>query len=129
LFRPDFAIGCGNGKQFAAGKFLGRTTLINIDVRGLSADDCMVRLSRRFQAEDVGAGTAENEKDLSVWAKLPLEFLDGPGRVRVVSVGDHVAIIGRGYGLHYLWVNPSVIVAGKAPFWSYGLHVFELGAD
>ena len=75
LFDAEFAVRRGNRKQFAAGEFLRRATLVNVHVRSLSAKDRVMRFRDRFQAEHVRARAAKDEIDRDVAAEMFLKQL------------------------------------------------------
>src|SRR5262245_2827368 len=126
----EFAVRAGHRKQFAASELFRRPALVNVDVGGLGADDSLVRLQYRLQAENVRAGTTPNKVDRDVLAKVLLELFDCAPGVVIVTVGNHVALIYLIDGFEYFRVDASVIVAGEASAWwqlsLHGLFFFSL---
>ena len=119
-FDGKFALPRGNGNQLAAGEFFGRAAFVGINVGSFAADYRVIRVGQCLQAETVGGGAVENNKDANVLAKVLLEFANRGIRVRIVSVAHGVALIGSGNRLQDFGMNSGVVVAGED---AYGLHI------
>lgn len=73
----------------------------------------MERLGQGLQAEDVRARPIESEKNCDVGSEMLFELLDGGTGVRIVAVGDYMALVGAGDGFQNFGMYASIIVAGK----------------
>src|SRR5882762_3192798 len=114
LFDPDFSIGRCNGKQLAAGEFFRRTTFIDVDVRGFGTNDGLMRLRYCLESQRIRARAAKNKKDLYISPQVLMKLLQRSRSVRVVAIGNHVAVVGGSDRLHHARVNAGVVVTGKA---------------
>ena len=117
LFWFNLSVWGGNWKQFAAGELLGRTAFVYVDVCRLGADYCMMRRGGSFQTQHVGARAAKNEKHLRIFPKLVAKELDCARCVRIIAIGNHMAIVGSSYSLHNLRMDAGVVIAGKTTGW------------
>src|SRR5678816_3753792 len=88
VLRRNLAIARGYIQQLAASEFLRGTTLIDVDVCCLGANDSVIRLGRGLQSEDIGSRAAEDEKHLDLFAKVLAKQRDGTIGVRVVAIGN-----------------------------------------
>src|SRR5665647_3023121 len=99
-------------EQLEPADTLGRTALVDVDVRGLGADDGIPALGHRLQRDDVGAGPIEDRICHGVSTKMlpedPLQMLG----VDVGTVGNLVSAVGPHDGLQDLGVDARVVVAG-----------------
>src|SRR5882672_3242601 len=117
LFHSDLSVRRAHGKEFAASELFRRATFIDVNVCRLSANDCVVRLGRGFQAQHVRSRASENEKNFRVSTKLLAKKLYGARRVMIVAVGDDVAVVGSSDRRHNLRMNAGVVIAGKTAGW------------
>jgi len=67
-----------------------------------------------LQAEDIRTRPVEGEKDCYVRSKMLFELLYRRTGVRIVAVGNYVALIGPGDGFENLLVHAGIVVAGEA---------------
>src|SRR5262249_1714122 len=71
-------------------------------------------IGQSFEAEAVGGGAVENDEDLDVRAKMPLEFTNHRCGVRIVAIAHGVALVDGGDRPEDFGVNSGIVVAGKA---------------
>ena len=113
-FDRQFAVGDGNGNEFAAGEFLRRPAFVGVDMRGFAADYRMIRIGQSFQAEAIGRGAVKDEEDFNIRAEALLEFLHHRLGVGIVAIADRMAVIGfSNHGSQDLRMNSGIVVAGK----------------
>ena len=112
-FDCKLAVGYGNGKKLASGKFLWSAAFVGIDVRGLAADHRVISVGQRFQAQAIGSGAIENEEDFNIRAKMLLEFLHRGRGVGIVSIAHRMTLVRFADGFQNFGVNPGIVVAGK----------------
>src|SRR5215217_1537518 len=105
-----------NREQFAAGEFLGRAALIDIDVRSLRTNHCLVRVDNRLQPENVSARAAKDEIDRNVSPEMLLEQLCRPLSERIVAISDDVSVVRSLDSFDDLRMHSGVVVAGEAAF-------------
>src|SRR6266436_1481165 len=117
LFDPDFSIGRCNGKQLTAGEFLRRTTLIDVDVRRFGTNDGLMRLRYCLKSQYIRARAAENKKDLYIFPQVLMKLFQRSRGVRIVAIGNHMAVVGGGDSLHHARMNAGVVVTRKASGW------------
>ena len=89
----DLAIARCHIQQLAACKSLRGSTLINVDVCCLGANNSVIRLGRGLQSEDICSRAAEHEKYLGLFAKVLAKQRDGTIGVRIIAIGNNVAVI------------------------------------
>ena len=70
-----------------------------------------------MQAEAIGGGSVEDEKDFDIRAKMLAKFFCGGGSIRVISISNDVALISGGDGGEDFGMNGGVVVAGKTAGW------------
>ena len=87
---------------------------------GLAADDSVVGLGHRIQAEAVRGRAIEYEEDLNIFAKVTLELPDGGLGVSIIAITDNMPLIHGGDRFHNFGMDPSIIVAGET---ADGFHV------
>src|SRR3977135_4202457 len=92
----------------------GGSAFVGVDVRVIATKYCVVAAIERLQTENIGAGAVEGEENINVRAEVLLEFLDGRAGIRVVPVGNDMALIGAGKGFEDLGMDPGIVVAGEA---------------
>ena len=63
-FNRQFAVGDGDRNEFAAGEFLRRAAFVGVDMRGFAADDRVISIGQRLQAQAIGRGAVKNEERL-----------------------------------------------------------------
>jgi hypothetical protein len=113
LLGPQLAVLGRDRDELAAGEPLGRAALVDVDVRGLGADDRLVGREQALQADDVGARAAPREHDGRRHAEDVVDLTDGPLGPGVGPVGQRVAGVGPGDGLEHRRVHPRRVVAGE----------------
>ena len=90
---------CRGGQQLKSADPLGRTTLVEVDVRGLCADDRIPALCHRLKRDEVGACPIEDGIRRGLGAKmLPKDALKMLG-VYVCTIGPLVSAVSPGDGL------------------------------
>jgi len=110
----DLAVLMGQWDQLAAGVLLRRATFVGVDVSIVAAQDRLKRPSQSLQAQNIGAGPVEGEKDCNVGAKMLLELLHSRMGVSIIAVGLYMALVGAGNGFENLGMNAGIVVAGEA---------------
>jgi hypothetical protein len=109
----DFAIVMREGNQLASSMFFGGAAFVGVDVGVVAAKDGVIRAIERLQAQNIGAGSVEGEKDVDAGAEMFFELGDGGASIRIVSVGDDVALVGASDGREDFGMNSGVVIAGK----------------
>jgi hypothetical protein len=66
-----------------------------------------------LQAQNIGAGSVEGEKNGDVGAEVLLELSYGGTRIKIIAISDDMALIGAGYCLNNFGVNAGIVVAGE----------------
>ena len=107
----QLAVGRGDREQLDRAHLLGRSTLIDVDVRARRADRGRgPGPAREAQADDVGSRAVEHEIGLAAGAEVALEDLTRPRGPRIRPVGRRVAIVGLLDGGQDVRVGPRVVV-------------------
>ena len=114
-FDRDLSIPMGQRDQFATNMLFRRRTFVGVDMRVVTAQNCVIRTVQRHQTEDVCPSSVKGEEHLDPRTKMFLKLRDGRSCIRVVAVSDHVSLIDACKRLENLWMNPGVVVAGKTP--------------
>jgi hypothetical protein len=70
-----------------------------------------------LQAQDIGPGSVESKKDGNIGAKVLFELFYGGTRIRIIAIGDDMALIGAGYGLNNFGMDAGIVVAGEVARW------------
>ncbi len=65
-FDRQLAVGHRDGKKLASGKFLGCAAFVGVNVRGFAADDGVISVGQRFQAQAIGRRAVKNKEHLDV---------------------------------------------------------------
>src|SRR5713226_3596060 len=117
LLGSYFSIRRGHRKEFAAGEFLRRTTLINVYMRGLSTDNGVIRLCDSLETENIRSRATKHKIDGNVFPKVLLELFYGSSSVRIVAISNDVARVCSGNSFNHLRMNTGIIVAGEASGW------------
>ena len=65
-FDRKLAVGHRNRKKLAAGEFLGRAAFVGIDVGGFAADDSVIGIGQRLQAQAIGRRTVKNKENFNI---------------------------------------------------------------
>ena len=112
-FDRKFAVGDGNGNEFAAGEFLRRAALVRVDVRGFATNYGVISISQRLEAQAIGGSAVENEEDFNVRPEMLLEFLHHGFGVGIVAISHGMTLISFGDGFQDFGMNSGIIVTGK----------------
>jgi hypothetical protein len=110
----DLAILMGQWNQLAAGVLLRRTAFVAVDVGIVATQDRLKRPGQGLETENIRSGAVESEENCDIGSKMFLKPLDCGAGVRVVSVGDYVALVGTGDGFENFGMDTGIVVAGKA---------------
>jgi hypothetical protein len=116
LLDREFAIRCIDEQQFAAGKFLRRAALVHMHVRTVNANDRLMRPGDRLQAQHIRARAAKHKVDGYVFPEVLLKQLRSAGGDGIISVRDHVTVVGSFDGFNNFRMHTGVIVTGEASF-------------
>ncbi len=73
-FNRQFSILRGNRNQLAACELFWSATFIHVDVRGLTADDGVIRVGEGLEAEAIGCSAVEDKRHFNIRSKMPLEL-------------------------------------------------------
>ncbi len=103
-----------DGQQLQAANPLGSSALVDVDVRGLGADDRIPSLCHRLQRDDVGAGPVEDRVCRGIATEVLLEDALQALGIDVGAVGHLVPTVGPGDGLEDFGVDARVVVAGES---------------
>ena len=87
--------------------------LVDVQVRGLGADDGLVGAEGEVEAGDVGAGAVEDEKGLGMGAEVAAEEIFGARGELISAVGGGVAFVHRRDRSHDVGVDARVVVRGE----------------
>ena len=74
-------------KQLHPSDLLRRTALINVQMRGFCAEDCIKRTRQRTQCRDVSPGSIKNKERLGRGTKVSAHELFGIASIAIVAVG------------------------------------------
>ena len=112
--RIDFSVVTGQHQHLrAVGEEFGRAAFVAFDVRGLVAQDAVVRLAHGGEGEGVGGGAIENEEDLTLRFEDVADEIRGHGGPFVVAIAADVAVVGFGDGGPCFGADAGVVVAGE----------------
>ena len=112
--RRQLAVGRAHRDQLGAEQALGGAALVDGDVRGLRADHVLPRVQGEPEADEVGAGAVEDERDLGVPAEVRPHRRDRAVGDGVGPVRGRVSGVGIGDRRQHLGVHAAVVVAAEA---------------
>ena len=98
-FGSEFPVRSVDGEQAATDDTLGRAAFINVDVRGLGTNHCLMRAHHSVDSHGVGTGAVKHERHDSLFAEMLLKQLLYASAIFIVAICQCMFNISVSYSL------------------------------
>ena len=109
----ELAVGSGYGDELASEEPLRGTTLVDVDMGGVGADDRLEGTEKGLEPHHVGPGSVEDEEHVGIVAEVLLEEVYGLGGHRIFAVSGGVSDVDPGHAVENGGMDAGPVVAGE----------------
>lgn len=103
----------GDREQLGSDDSFGGCGLVDVEVRSIGANDGAAGPLERCECEHISAGSVPHEQGLDRLAEQIVKGASGGLGVRIVAVGERVAVVGVPESVKHCGVSTRRVVGGQ----------------